>query len=495
MASIKTKRIAPSASVLIESMRDIGYSLGTALADVVDNSISANATRVDIFTEDAARIGILDNGTGMNHDELIAAMKFGSRNPLEERKRRDLGRFGLGLKTASFSQCRRLTVVTRQSGQTHAAIWDLQNVATKDDWLVQIPDDLSNIPWVDELPQNGTLIVWENLDRVIETSASNGRVAQFNKGMDDARTHLELVFHRFLTGERGLNKVAILLNNRPIEGIDPFHSGHPATVIGPPETIRVGSSRVRVQTFTLPHHKKVTIDEWDRYAGTEGYLKNQGFYVYREKRLIMHGTWFGLARQTELTKLARVKIDMSNYLDAAWKIDVKKASAEPPYQVRERLRRIIETIGATSKRVYTARGKRLATDSRLPVWNRLQAKNQITYQINTEHPVIDDFISRLPDNLQADFRSVLELVESTLPLDTVFADIGNSPELIGNSATSEKTLNHTIKTTVDKLCQAGVSLDDVITMLEVTEPFKSNWSVSQDIITQMRSEGTFDLKL
>jgi hypothetical protein len=476
--------------MLIESMRDIGYSLETALADVVDNAISANATRIEIFADtDKARVGILDNGTGMSSDELLAAMKPGSRNPLERRERHDLGRFGLGLKTASFSQCRRLTVVSRQGGETHAAIWDLAHVAETDDWLVQIPDDCVGIPWTDQLQRTGTLVVWENLDRVVEAQAADGGIAHFVSRMDDARRHLELVFHRFLTGEAGLRRVDIILNNRPLEALDPFHSRHPATVIGPVETIKVGQRTVTVQAFTLPHHRKVTSEEWDRHAGPEGYLKNQGFYVYREKRLIIYGTWFGLARQGELTKLARVKIDMPNELDSEWKIDVKKASAQPPYPVRERLRRIIETIGATSKRVYTGRGRRLVTDSRLPVWNRVQDKNQIVYQINPQHPVIDDLMSRLPVDLRTDFKSVLELAESTLPLDMVFADIGNSPELMGNSMTSDDTLQRVVRTTVAKLCDAGIPLGDVIAMLQVTEPFRSNWNRSQELIEMIHPGG------
>jgi hypothetical protein len=490
VAAMRTYRAAPNASFLIESMRDIGYSLETALADVVDNAISAHATRVEIFADsDAARIGILDNGTGMSCDDLMAAMKPGSRNPLEEREPRDLGRFGLGLKTASFSQCRRLAVVSRKDGQTHAAVWDLAHVAATDDWLVQLPENPDAMLWSDRLGRSGTLVVWEDLDRVFDQHALHGGVAQFVSRMDDARRHLELVFHRFLAGEPGTRKITILLNNRPLEALDPFHSRHPATVIGPVETIKVGDSKVTVQTFTLPHHRKVTPDEWERYGGPEGYLKNQGFYVYREKRLIIYGTWFGLAKQAELTRLARVRIDMPNHLDAEWKIDVKKASAQPPYQVRERLRRIIETIGATSRRVYNGRGRRLVTDSRLPVWNRVQDKNQITYQINPEHPVIDEFMMKLPEELRAEFRSVLELTSSTLPLDMVFADIGNTPGLMGGSTISDETLERAVKTTVGKLREAAVTLEDITAMLKVTEPFRSNWTRSQELIALLHSGG------
>lgn len=483
---MKTYSASPSAAILIESMRDIGYSLETALADIVDNSITAEATRIEIFADsDASRIGVLDNGVGMDFEQLLAAMKPGSRSPIEKRDARDLGRFGLGLKTASFSQCRKLTVVTRQSGATSVAIWDLEHVAATDEWLVQVPDEFDQIPWLDRLGETGTLVVWEDLDRIIDEHAPDGGVAQFVGRMDEARRHLELVFHRFLSGDGGTKKVGIKLNNRALDPLDPFCSRHPATVIGPAEVIKVGESKVTVQTFTLPHHRKVSTEEWERAAGPEGYVKNQGFYVYREKRLIIHGTWFGLAKQAELTKLARVRIDMPNDLDSDWKIDVKKASAQPPYQVRQRLRRIIETIGATSKRVYTGRGNRRATDSRLPVWNRLQNKGEVEYEINPEHPAISSFVARLPDELKAEFNSVLELASSTLPLDMIFADVGDAPDSIGGSATSEETLEYALRTTYGHLRKAGIPSDEVVTMLQVTEPFKSNWNRVREMLTQV----------
>jgi hypothetical protein len=491
---MRTFNAAPEAALLIESMRDIGYSLETALADVIDNAITARASRIDILAElDPAclRIGILDNGTGMTEAELLAAMKPGSKNPRDVRNPMDLGRFGLGLKTASFSQCRRLTVVTRLGGKTSAAIWDLDFVADEEDWLVQIPDQPSSIPWADLILESGTLVVWEKLDRVAEQDVHNSGIERFVRRLDEAREHLELVFHRFLSGEPGQKRIEIRMNDRPLVPFDPFHSSHPATIAEPntPEIIRVGDHSVAIQTFTLPHHKKVTPQEWEHYAGRAGYQKNQGFYVYRQRRLIIHGTWFGLARQTELTKLSRVRIDMPNGLDAEWKIDVKKASAQPPHQVRERLRRIIETIGATSKRVYTARGRVLVTDSRLPVWNRIQDKNEISYQINSSHPVVADFVEHLSADQETAFERIMGLIGSSLPMDALFADLGGQPDKVTGGALSDEALDHVITTTVSKLLEGGVKSDDIILMLKVTEPFRSNWDSAEEMANNKISGG------
>jgi hypothetical protein len=491
---MKTVNAAPKAAMLIESMRDIGYSLETALADVIDNAITAKAGRIDILTDlDAQhlRIGVLDDGLGMTEKELLDAMRPGSRNPRDDRNPLDLGRFGLGLKTASFSQCRHVTVLTRTNDVTSCAIWDLDFVADKNDWLVQIPEDLSSIPWTDRLPKTGTLVIWERLDRVVEQNGADAGIERFVKRLDEAREHLELVFHRFLSGEQGLKRVEIRLNDRPLVPFDPFHTAHSATTAEPltPEAIRVGNHVVTIQTFTLPHHKKVTPQEWERYAGRAGYQKNQGFYVYRQKRLIIHGTWFGLARQTELTKLARVRIDMPNGLDADWKIDVKKASAQPPYQVRERLRRIIETIGATSKRVYTARGRILVTDSRLPVWNRVQDKNEISYQINSSHPVVVEFTDELTDEQRRAFNRVIELLGSSLPMDALFADLGGAPDKVTGNALSDDALDHVVSTTVAKLLETGVKADDIVAMLKVTEPFRTHWDRAEELANNYISGG------
>lgn len=472
--------------MLIESMRDIGYSLETALADIIDNSITAKARSIRLLADTTSpdpSLAILDDGEGMTEDELLAAMRPGSRNPLETREKDDLGRFGLGLKTASFSQCRMLTVASRRDGITCCARWNLDEVARTNQWLVEFLDDFAQVPWIDQLGSSGTLVIWEALDRLVEGDGSDARSA-FVSRIDDAAEHLELVFHRYLAGERGISKVALFLNGRQLDPFDPFHSSHPATQAGPVEKIKSGGQEVEIQTFTLPHHKKDPA-QWERYAGKAGYLKNQGFYVYRGKRLIIHGTWFGLARQKELTKLARVRIDMPNGMDADWKIDVKKASAQPPYHVRERLRRIIETIGATSRRVYTARGRRLASDSRLPVWQRMQSGNEISYCLNPEHPVFADFAGRLPDDLKTDFMRVLEMAATSIPIDALFADISANPEQVSGSGMAEETLTHIVETTFAALRASGIDPEDAMQMMRATEPFRENWSVVSDELNRI----------
>lgn len=480
--------VAPKASVLVESLRDIGYSLQTAIADIIDNSITAGAKDIELLSDtdsEMPAIGLLDDGHGMSNEELLEAMRPGSMSPLSKRPDYDLGRFGLGLKTASFSQCRRLTVLTRNNDITSCAVWDLDVVAEVDDWVVEFPEEYRDIPWAERLGHSGTLVVWQKLDRLVDTK-NGGNRKNLVRQIDEAATHLELVYHRFLSGETGLKKIHMALNGRDLEPYDPFHSKHPATVFGPEDVFRMGGREMRIQPVTLPHHQKVSNAEWKKYAGHEGYIRNQGFYVYRGKRLIIHGTWFNLARQTELTKLARVRIDMPNNMDAEWKIDVKKASAQPPALVRERLRRIIDVIGAGSKRIYTSRGRKLTSDNRLPVWSRTQDKNQISYGLNQDHPAFKKFADSLAVQQKTEFSRLLALAGAAIPIDALFADISSNPEHVSPITMNTNEFADTVKSTYLQLLSAGIERNDIVLMLSSAEPFHSNWKQAETVINALK---------
>ena len=469
--------LPPRASALVESLRDMGYSLQTALADVIDNSITAGARNIRLFADThhaVPAIGILDDGAGMDRAELFEAMRPGTRNPLEARSVTDLGRFGLGLKTASFSQCRRLTVVTQKESAVSCAIWDLDTVADRDRWVVEIPDSADAIRWYERLQGDGTLVVWEKLDRLIDSGRQEDR-HDLVRQLDEAATHVEFVFHRFLSGREG-ERLAISMNDRELRPFDPFHSNHSATQHHPEELIRLDSGEIRIWPITLPHHDKVTPEEWKRFAGPEGYVANQGFYLYRNRRLIVHGTWFRLARQLELTKLARVGIDIPNTLDAEWKIDVRKASAQPPAPVRKRLHRIVERIGVPSRRAYTGRGTRLTEDSRFPVWRRVQDKNLISYHVDEEHPVLATFRDDLEPREAREFERILRLLASTFPLEALHVDVSNSPQEVRSSGIDPEDLQMIASSMWHVLRRRGLSPSEIEQGMRSAEPFRTRWA-------------------
>ena len=483
--AVRVQELAPRASSLIASLRDIGYSLQTAVADLIDNSLAAGARTIELLAEthgEVPAIGILDDGDGMTEAELLKAMRPGSRSPLEDRDATDLGRFGLGLKTASFSQCRRLTVVTCKVGATSCAVWDLDTVEKSDKWIVEIPDNTAGVPWSDRISTSGTLVVWQELDRLVASNDPRYR-QELVRQLDETARHVEFVFHRFLTAAKsGEGRVEIALNGRALRAFDPYHSHHPATQHHPEEKFALDGQEIRILPVTLPHHDKVSRTEWERHAGPEGYVKNQGFYLYRNRRLVVHGTWFGLARQQELTKLARVLIDMPACLDAQWKIDVKKASAQPPTAIRERLRRIIERIGVPSKRTYTARGARLTENSHLPVWTRAQDKNRVSYGIDMGHPVFLAFRTRLDVETANEFTKVLGLIVSTLPIDALYADCSANADSVVAQTLGVDDFAEIVKVTSRMLGERGLSATDIERRMRSADPFRSRWEETIKLI-------------
>ena len=252
--------------------------------------------------------------------------------------------------------------------------------------------------------------------------------------------------------------------------------------------MRLDGHEVVIQPYTLPHHSKVSPAEWERLGGDEGYLKNQGFYVFRERRLIIHGTWFGLARQTELTKLTRVRVDVPNSLDHAWRIDVKKSSVQLPPVVRRDLRRIAEGIVSPSKRIYTQRGRQLVEDSLIPIWTRIQDKGSISYNVNTDHPALKSFQSTLEPELRTAFLRIVEMTGASLPLDTLMADFASDPNSLSGAA-SEEALRHYVTTTYAALRENGQSLDEIKDMMQMAVPFRSNWDDTLRILGEFEENG------
>lgn len=482
---MRTVKSAPNASVLIESMRDIGYSLESAMADVIDNSITAGASLIQILTDTDGQdgcIAIIDDGEGMSREALVEAMRLGSQNPLLSRDVQDLGRFGLGLKTASFSQARRLTVITRREGMTHGARWDLDHVAMTNDWDLLLLGEFDAAPWIEQLGEHGTLVIWEQLDRIIEKTSITDNHAHFAARLQEVKDHLSLVFHRFLAGESGIRKVVIKVNGAPLNAFDPFASDHRATQITAPELIQYKGHEVTLQGFTLPHYSKAGTENWNRNAGKDGYLRGQGFYVYRARRLIIWGTWFGLAPKSEVTKLCRVKVDMGNDIDADWKIDVRKSHAQPPYQVRARMKSLVERLRLPSEKVFRGGSVRIHSDERVPTWVPVQEDGNVRWEVNDDHPLIRELRDEVPAASRSVFNHALQVIAAALPVNQIFHQMSSQPEHLKTGHVDDETLLHAVISTRNLLSGSGLDDDLIFSVLRMEEPFKSNLEAVRKIL-------------
>lgn len=471
---MKTISLPPHAPTLIESTRAIGYTLESAIADIVDNSVSAAASSVEIFFFPIgdSYIAILDNGNGMNASELEVAMRYGSQNPNEKRAATDLGRFGLGLKTASLSQCRTLTVASKKDGNIEVRCWDIDHVIQTEEWsliILETDEEINAIPRIDKLREleRGTLVVWQNLDRLKVGELNFDR--SMGRKMDDVRAHLSLVFHRYLGGETGLKKLQIKMNETAIDYVDPFLIRMNTQVMAD-EELFVEDVKIIVRPYILPHISNLSSKEIEALGGKDGLRKSQGFYVYRNKRLLVWGTWFRMMQQGDLSKLARIQVDIPNDLDNLWTLDIKKSTAIPPQIVRNNLGSVIERLAEHSKRTWVFRGKKETHDSIIHLWLRFKGKHGGSYYaINRNHPLIEVF-NDTSQQMKRNIENLLHAIESGLPLSALYLDMNSDKPV-------ENDVDATIQE-VEELLQsllAGITPSsekaELIDRLAVSEPF------------------------
>lgn len=482
------ERLEPNPSSFVHSLRSVGYSLETAVADIIDNSISANADRIDIVFEykaDGPIFAIIDNGYGMSSDELKEAMRLGTFSPLFPRKQTDLGRFGLGMKTASFAICQRLTVVSSKDVLIGAQ-WDLEDIQNDNAWNLNIlsENDVAIYSFLKNYPDFGTAVIWEKIDHIIDRDCKEPQ-KEFEAKILILEKHLSLTFHRYLDGERGLSKIKIFINGHQLQGFDPFNLKNPATQELEKDEIVFKNSKVTIVPYILPHHSKTSADEYEKYAGDGGYLANQGFYVYRNKRLIIHGSWFRLATPETLTKLARVKIDISNDMDAEWELDVKKSMARPPSVIRMRLKNIIEKIRDKSAKTYRARGRRVIDQSVTQMWEKHIAQGKVCYKINLDHPLVYKIKENIPSQCEADFVMLLDMLAKCFPTDLMFHDYATIPQnIVQNDIDVEELMDVAKKVVHDWVYNDGIGVNEATNRLSNITPFDKYWDAIQENLTK-----------
>jgi len=462
---MKTERIPPNVGNFVKSLRDIGYTFEIAVADILDNSVSANASHIQIYSVAQPELifCMLDDGFGMTESSLVEAMRLSSKSPDEKRDSKDLGKFGLGLKTASFSQCKKLTVLSKKDNNIAIKQWNLDYISEKNDWLLITPDinDFNATPLFEEFNnlEHGTLVVWQKIDQL--------QKEDFTDNTDKVMRHLSLVFHRFL--EDSFDRLKITFNNNDLKPFNPFNITHSATQEKPEEVINIHNSKITITPFVLPHHSKVSSQEWERYATEDGYIKSQGFYLYRAKRLLIYGTWWGMHRATDAHKLVRIKIDIPNDQDEFWGIDIKKSHAKPRADIKSRLKAIIGKSTELGSRPYTGRGKKIEDKVTTKFWQTIPVGDNFRFGLNKEHPVYQKIKTSLGENFDL-LNIYLKGLEAYLPLEAIQAHLQQNPhEIKQKSALSEND----VKELVENLKKSGMD-DEYIESLLKTEIFKNN---------------------
>ncbi len=435
MPELKTN--IPKADTLMGSLRSMGYSFEAAIADIIDNSISADCTSVKLFFPkspmDTKAIGILDDGYGMSKDVLFEAMRYGSSDPEQERSDQDLGRFGLGMKAASLSQCRVLTVVSKQAGEYCGYTWDFNIIKKKKDWIIQeySQSELKEIPYMEELQnlEHGTLVVWQDFD--VLSKSHEGRVYDaLNEIKEPLNKYLGLVFHRYLN-DIGKNKLTIFINYGKVEALDPFLESHPKTTAKKEKTIDIKDSNgnerlIRVKPFVLPYATDLSEKDRQLVGGIEDLRVNQGFYIYRNRRLIVWGTWFKMRRRGELTKNARIRVDIPNSLDDIWGINIMKQKATIPKSIQQNMKKTVEDAMDISTTQQKHRGRKENADDIDYIWDRMEERNKTYYyQINRDSKVYTMIRDRMSEEDSIYLEMLIGEIEKNIPIQQIYIDKSN----------------------------------------------------------------------
>jgi hypothetical protein len=335
-------------------------------------------------------------------------------------------------------------------------------------------------PRLDITLDHGTLIVWHKLDRLISGAASIEDF--FPVKMDDVRNHLSLVFHRYLTGEAGQKRVEMSINKQPIKPLDPFLSGKSEQVMDV-EPIIIDGQKITATPYILPHTSRLSNEEIKLLGGEDGLRRKQGFYVYRNRRLLVWGTWFRLLRQDELYKLARVKVDIPNSLDHLWTLDIRKSTASPPEVVRKNLDRIVRRIAENSRRTWTFRGRKETTDRINHVWNRNKTREGIRYSINRDHILVKTLASDISKSANNYLDKMLLTIESSIPLNQLYVDL-TEDENIAPETDVTSPIRATVLDMIDRTDKKVEQINSLFSVLELTEPF-CNYP---DVLSQIKKE-------
>lgn len=423
---------SPDPKSHIKTLTRIGYTLNSAVADVIDNSITASASYIDIYAPPGLEdplISILDDGCGMDLEELMQNMRIGCKDPGEDRLEGDLGRFGSGMKTASFSQSRQLTVITKKRDQPLvAARWDLDTIEDTNSWSLEVfeGDEVNHIKGIStEFPsESGTQIIWRKLTCIERGSHALDHDSELAAKLSELKSYIALHFHRFMSGN---DKRIFRLNKSTIELIDPFVEGAPGYQEGPSAKMRCKGGHIVIKTHVLPHIKNMNSELLENLGGADGISEKQGLYLYREKRLISAGGWLGMARNSQLGALARVQVDIPSSLDNNWSTDVKKASLQMPPRVKKDLKKFLADPVKRSKRVYKYRGK---VETANKFWKICEDENTkaITYQIDPDNQLLASLVQKCDRDERRILVDYLKQLAGTLPINHIYEKMSERPK-------------------------------------------------------------------
>lgn len=512
--------LAPDPAALVDSLRAFPYSASTAIADLIDNSITAGARVIRIFTkwnEGNPTIEIVDDGSGMTETQLQNALTFAGAGPGAHREITDLGRFGLGLKTASLSQCSRMMVTTIRDGVVSNLGWDVDELRVSRKWQPSrsSPDEV--IDYIKLLnKRDGTVVSWQKLDRLLGIDHMNQSIEDLDEVFEKVQDYLEMVFHRFMrrVAIDRANQLTIFINDQQLTAWDPFLEEYPvADQIWKVEDqdMPLPSGISRIIGYVLPTEREAVIDgaqhAWEQ-TGRKRWNKLQGFYVYRLDRLLSIGGYLDLGRLLdEHSKLARIAIELDNNTDNDWLLDVTKSSVTPPVRARRQLEQVARKTCSQATKRFRSRvktfckncGKRPCVCDKQReielVWHVPDLyENEGKFLINDRHSLLERFSTNLDTSERKLFKSILKLISKTIPIAFLRSVPADDEGMRGLSFRDDHESSVIMKVLVNyffkQRVEAGDSLLSIKETLEYLQPFCDYPDIIEEIYYELQQPST-----
>lgn len=433
---LEVEDVTPTPEHFVKSISEQGYRLETAIADLIDNSISAGADMVEVLLDTESRpftLFIADNGRGMTEDELRGAMRFPSRSLEETRAKSDLGRFGLGLKTASFSQTRCFSVLSRDlnSADFKGRTWDVA-VLREHGWKLKVESSdevaalLHHYRLVSDSLLGGfssafhprTVVVWKGLHK-FESYIENRNCADVLKAelSGTTRAYLSLVFHKFM--ERSTKPLKIRLNNSEVTSFNPFPTDSAGVRRLSGKNRKFGKDTIIVQGFVLPISSVDDVKNGSNRWVPPGknLMDLEGIYIYRGERIILFGGWLGLAGRSPRMQLARLRVELGNAVDHLLHLNVAKSQVELPYDLREGFAEYVSDLRAEAEKEYlnrTIRSFRGPNETHEALIKTSATNKGAQMMINPSFPLVGALQKSLSDKQALLVKAIFRMINKEL---------------------------------------------------------------------------------
>ncbi len=505
------KNNAPSPTALFGSLRALNYSVESSIADIVDNSVSANAARIAVdFTWNNGNptLEISDDGDGMSESKLVSALRLAGDGPDMERNETDLGRFGLGLKTASIAHCRRFTVSTIQKNNLTNAGWDLDLLEKSDSWEMTTDSKQTQQRHRQKIGgKSGTVVMWQNFDRLLGSVDTDEKEDVFNQAAERTFEHLGMVFSRFLL--RKHSPIVITVNEVAVRAWDPALSHleenwpqlKELRLVLNPEW--AGTTEIKISSFVLPREEEFPDKDTHKHAGLGRWNSLQGFFVYRADRLIYDGGYLGLGIELEEhAKLGRIVIDIPNSRDHEWALNVTKEALRPPRSLEPTLRRVAKLNRKEANRRYrkraTTRTRRRKENELSLVWSAPnQARGIGKYVVNRSHPMIAELQAMLNSEHLRRFKALITLIERSLPIEHIaqlaVEEAKNfSTEFNTEDTRDQKIVLEMVEELIEGYLDLGYSDTEILKTFHTTAPFNEFSHEIEELLETARDRRSGD---